>query len=153
MMIESSKSIVQIQGLLLRQYKAVWTSNIQHEANVYFIWRMCSFFPPQNWTIYNHQKHTVLFYQQKTFHKHTPSHPSPCLFKQKRKNTLRGWTNRVFFCSTSRAWHRGQECWREDLEPISKRRLAVLDPLEVASWRWIFERKTGCFPCVVLLGV
>ena len=29
--------------------------------------------------------------------------------------------------------HHSQECWREDLEPISKRRLAVLDPLEVVT--------------------
>jgi len=28
-------------------------------------------------------------------------------------------------------WDFVEECWREDLEPISKRRLAVLDPLEV----------------------
>ncbi|CAE7180123.1 glnS [Symbiodinium pilosum] len=28
-------------------------------------------------------------------------------------------------------WDLVEECWREDLEPISKRRLAVLDPLEV----------------------
>ena len=26
-----------------------------------------------------------------------------------------------------------EECWRDDLEPISKRRLAVLDPLEVVT--------------------
>ena len=33
-------------------------------------------------------------------------------------------------------WCENQECWREDLEPISKRRLAVLDPLEVVPWWW-----------------
>ena len=30
-------------------------------------------------------------------------------------------------------WDFVEECWREDLEPISKRRLAVLDPLEVVT--------------------
>ena len=40
---------------------------------------------------------------------------------------------RLHFCVTLKHLPR-QECWREDLEPISKRRLAVLDPLEVAPW-------------------
>lgn len=53
------------------------------------------------------KKHTVLFAKKKHLpHKHT----------------------------TLRVVNREEECWREDLEPISKRRLAVLDPLEVASW-------------------
>lgn len=102
MMIESSKSIVQIHGLLLRQYKAVWTSNIQHEANVYFISRMFTFFPPQrlNDITYNHQNTPFSVYQQKTFHNpHTPLHP--VFFKKKTQKHASGLNQPgCFFCST-----------------------------------------------------
>jgi len=38
-------------------------------------------------------------------------------------------------------WDLVEECWREDLEPISKRRLAVLDPLEVEIVDYTKEEK------------
>lgn len=56
--------------------------------------------------------------------------PSP---NQSDKNHQLGGMN----CHKSPAfWCENQECWREDLEPISKRRLAVLDPLEVVPCCW-----------------
>ena len=111
MMIESSKSIVQIHGLLLRQsFLAVWTSSIFEQMNV--TWDKRLLFSHQNLNDIttenrkyienqpnqtNDTKETYRFVCQKKHipQTHTPLHPVSST--KERKNTLRGWTNQVFF--------------------------------------------------------
>ena len=111
----------------------------------------------------SHQRSTVLFTNKKTFHKHTHTPLSPCLFNKKNTRTHSSGFNQPggFFFNFSTAFHGPRPGMLERrlgthqqtaLGRLGSFGSGVLGGLKTVV-RWIFELwKTG-EPCVVLLGV